>query len=79
MTYILVCKNPDCKEVGQPFEGEYFTDGKVSQCTECGKLLYVYTVNGGATPKRKGWLKEWKHINTGRHSGDLVNKPNLEQ
>ena len=28
--------------------------------------------------KDKKWLREWKHINTGRHSGDIKQKPNLE-
>ena len=28
--------------------------------------------------KNKNWLREWKHVNTGKHSGDIKLKPNLE-
>lgn len=81
----MICTNPECEMFGKElrFRGIMVKGGEeYFYCIYCDERIdmskQVVTDSNGPYIKNKKWLKEWKHINTGRHSGDIKQKPNLE-
>ena len=80
----MVCTNPECEMFEkETLRGIMSKEGKeFSYCIYCHNaidesLQPVDQQSKGPYVKRKKWLSEWKHVNTGRTVDDIKLKPNF--
>ena len=80
----MICTNPECEMFEkETLRGIMSKEGKeFSYCIYCHStidesLQPVNQQSKGPFIKRKNWLNEWKHVNTGRTSDDIKLKPKI--
>ena len=82
----MICTNPNCEKYNKKTNVvEYVRGGDTTYyCIWC-KETIDETIqpsdsdSKGPYIKRKKWLSEWKHINTGRTSDDVKLKPKFNE
>jgi hypothetical protein len=84
------CYNPECKNfesVTSTVNYIHNTDDPIMVCVSCWKPIdfskHEKEVEMGNPDKlfyikNKRWLNEWRFVNSGTHSDQIVQKPNLD-
>lgn len=81
----MTCTNPECEMFQkETLRGIMAKDGEeYSYCIYCHSTIdedaQVIKDSKGPFIKRKNWLNEWKHVNTGRTSDDVKLKPKFRE